>query len=301
MAGVVIAWICQAIFYILLTSVLSILPFMVLGQLILLGVPQSYVLVVGYLGFACLIFLVGFGVFRHILRGCEANVRRELSYTFIATAVASIVISMVAFAGVAHVFGDVPDRRSNTAESCIDGTIRVEFKEGGLQREAFCRNGKLDGPEKTYYRTGELMSLTNWKHGLREGTSTTYYKNGQAKLVVAYMADALDGDKTFYLSDGALRVTDSYKDGKLDGVSIINNDAGQLGRRIEYRDGVQHGWDREYDALSGTLLSQVWYVNGKREEIGQFFYPSGFLRAVDVYMHDEIVTSTTYLDGEKRP
>lgn len=122
------------------------------------------------------------------------------------------------------------------------------------------KNGVITGSMKLYYPSGRLKADAEYKNGACVATEHYYYEKGNL------WSERKCQDGTY------VEMRTYYPNGKLDTIYPLNNN-------------VAHGKALRYDE-KGNLLSEVFYVNGKRQGQGKSYYPDGTLQGTITFVDD---------------
>lgn len=104
------------------------------------------------------------------------------------------------------------------ADKAVDGSYKVYFSNGKLEKEYSIRNNKLDGIYKEYYENGKLKLDAQYVLGKLNGTYKKFFKSGHPDMVYEYTNGELNGLCQDFYDEKESYFTQQYKNGVLHGL-----------------------------------------------------------------------------------
>ncbi|MCF0216023.1 MAG: hypothetical protein HUK21_06075 [Fibrobacteraceae bacterium] len=194
------------------------------------------------------------------------------------------------------------------------GKITTYTIDGHLELTAECQYGKFHGKVQNFYPSGKLEATCQYSNGKRNGKCQIFTANGKLLRTEYWKMDIRDslwvwyngkdstvqknvfhnGAGTSYgpcpLDLGLICSESTFVDNKLDGKTWYY----KTGRILRFEEVWVKGVISESrsfypDSMGGTMASEGFWKNGKREGAWRNWYPSGVL-----------MDSLNFVDGERR-
>lgn len=174
---------------------------------------------------------------------------------------------------------------------------KYTYPSGKQSAEGYLKNGKPIGEWTNYFESGQIKSKGKWSESGLDSVWVFYTEKGQIERSITYAQN---------LKNGNYLVFDSLEIVQFDGFYINDTLQGPFkryanGKLIEegnYQDGEIKGIQREYDPISGLVITIKdgldeqrinRTINGKREGLWQTFNDKGELIAQEIYENGELV------------
>ena len=125
------------------------------------------------------------------------------------------------------------------------------------------------------YDDGAKKSRTEISHGLPHGVSLGWHTNGTRQVEEHFLTGTSHGLRTKWHANGQKLSEVNIASGKLEGTFRRWDESGARAEEIEMKDGQPHG------------LSRAWF-------------PSGFLKTEATLRAGEVITQSSWPDGERR-
>jgi antitoxin component YwqK of YwqJK toxin-antitoxin module len=140
-----------------------------------------------------------------------------------------------------------------------DGADISYDSEGNVRGKTFYSAGKENGPKKQQYSDYELTA--NYIDGKYDGDYSEIYTNGNVKVTGHYTNGKKEGTWEFGKKDGNKIRTEEYaNDDKIKETTYYTDGSVEFVR--EMKNGRKNGWERKYDFRTGTMTSELYYLDG---------------------------------------
>jgi len=159
----------------------------------------------------------------------------------------------------------------------LEGNWKFYFVDGILKNEIEYKGSKKYGEEKEYDEQGRLIKLTYYKNDLRDSLEIRYYPNGNIRMIIPIVDGLEEGTAYEYAADdGRIITIFKYKAGFLRSRQKVN--------RIDNANEKQGKWLEFYK--DGTVKSEGYYKNGKRNGIFKEYDTNGSLQEINKFEND---------------
>ena len=91
--------------------------------------------------------------------------------------------------------------------------IKINYKNGNLNRKGNFKRGKKHGLWERYYKTGKLEYKINYKDGIKDGLEEEYFTTGKLMSKGTYKGGKKNGLFEYYTNNGLIEKTESWKNG----------------------------------------------------------------------------------------
>ena len=188
------------------------------------------------------------------------------------------------------------------------GEFSRYYDNGALKIKGTYEKNLLEGPFYGFFRNGNKEYLYHYKQSVKDGMSTTYFDYskkqsfadvGYKEQEVLYVNGVPHGELNSYYRAGNPRRTINYEMGVLNGPSMMYHINANPADESYYKMGKRDSIRRVYDNLIGTLISQEYYIDGKKDGPWISFDQIGDTITLTHYKNNQLHgTYTSYIDNE---
>lgn len=167
-----------------------------------------------------------------------------------------------------------------------DREVLWKYKTGKIGRMAFYDKGLKTGNHKWYFPNGKIKKEKEYKEDILDGKSRFYYATGVLKEEGAFIKGTRIGTKWYYPS-GKKKTEEIEKDGLIYSFKYLED--GRLNQtysRSQFT-GLLEGLEKGYNIKTGTLATEVMYVNGKKTGMEKHYWSNG-----------QLISETNYINGK---
>ncbi len=184
--------------------------------------------------------------------------------------------------------GTIQEER-NFKEGKPHGNFISYYPDGKIEKHKEYKDGKEDGVERTFNRQENLISDLLFANGKQIGKA--YQKYSEYDRTAYYNNDGiLDGEYSEIYHGGNVKVKGKYNNGKKTGTWEYGKKSGEKTKTEEYanddkikettyytngsvntvrelKNGKKHGYERKYNYEDGSLLSELYFSEGKQSSV----------------------------------
>ena len=168
-----------------------------------------------------------------------------------------------------------------------NGAKIINYESGEKKAEYNLKDGKIDGIVKVYFKSGQIYSTAVYKNGIKNGKTIIFQENGKIESEEIYLDSNLHGFCKYYHENGKLRYTGNYYNNKAEGLFTYYSYTGNIRKEIPFINDKKSGIIKEYDSISGSIVSLTEYKDDLLNGSFVYYYPTGQIYCSGNHKQDE--------------
>ncbi len=190
--------------------------------------------------------------------------------------------------------------KGNYKNGLKEGLWETWYPDGRLTYAIEYKAGEFDGKRQHYYESGGKENRSYWKNGVRSGSHEEWFENGQIRKREHYKDGNVDAEFKDWFENGQIKNHGYRVNGEIDGVYTrwYEHSGGVKAEHTEYKDGKYNGRLLGWDEITGNIISDCNYLDGKKHgecilymdplylfPVQNVFYSAGEI--VEYHIYDE--------------